>query len=65
MIRSAKRMHKFEIAASDGRIGAIDDFYFDDERWAIRYVVVDTGRWVPGRQVLISLLSIGESRSQQ
>ena len=62
MIRSAKEMHKFEIVASDGRIGAIDDFYFDDERWAIRYVVVDTGRWLPGRQVLISPLSI--SRTQ-
>lgn len=34
MIRSAKRMHKFEIVASGGRIGAIDDFLFDDERWA-------------------------------
>ena len=62
MIRSAKEMHKFEIVASDGRIGAIDDFYFDDDRWAIRYVVVDTGRWLPGRQVLISPLSI--SRTQ-
>jgi hypothetical protein len=59
MIRSAKGMDKFEIVATDGRIGAIDDFYFDDERWAIRYLVVDTGRWLPGRQVLISPLSIG------
>lgn len=61
MIRSAKGMHKYEVVASDGRIGAIDDFYFDDERWAIRYVVVDTGRWLPGRQVLVSPLSIGRT----
>lgn len=61
MIRSAKRMHKFEIVASDGRIGAIDDFLFDDERWAIRYVVVDTGRWLPGRQVLISPLAVSRT----
>ena len=59
MIRSAKQMKKFEIVATDGRIGSIDDFYFDDERWAIRYVVVNTGRWLPGRRVLISPLSIG------
>jgi len=53
-----EHMKKFEIVATDGRIGAVDDFYFDDERWAIRYVVVDTGRWLPGRRVLVSPLSI-------
>jgi hypothetical protein len=36
MIRSMEHMKKFEIVATDGRIGAVDDFYFDDERWAIR-----------------------------
>jgi hypothetical protein len=61
MIRSMEHMKKFEIVASDGRIGAVNDFYFDDERWAIRYVVVDTGRWLPGRRVLISPLSISRS----
>jgi hypothetical protein len=61
MIRSARQMHKFEVMASDGRIGAIDDIYFDDERWAIRYVVIDTGRWLPGRRVLISPLSIART----
>lgn len=58
MIRSTKEMHKFEIVATDGEIGSISDFYFDDQRWAIRYIVVDTGRWLPGRNVLISPLSI-------
>jgi len=58
MIRSAKEVRKFEIVATDGGIGSVDDFYFDDERWAIRYLVVDTGHWLPGRRVLISPLSI-------
>ena len=58
MIRSVKDLKKLETVAIDGRIGAIADCYFDDERWAIRYVVVDTGKWLPGRQVLISPLSI-------
>jgi uncharacterized protein YrrD len=58
MIRSAKQTYKYEVIATDGRIGAIDDVYFDDERWGIRYLVVDTGRWLPGRRVLISPLSI-------
>ena len=58
MIRSAREMRKFEVATTDGRVGSIDDFYFDDERWAIRYVVADTGGWIAGRRVLISPLSI-------
>jgi hypothetical protein len=58
MIRSVKHMQKFEIEATDGRIGSVDDLYFDDERWAVRYIVVDTGAWLPGRRVLISPLSV-------
>lgn len=42
------------IVARDGRVGSLEDVYFDDERWAVRYFVVDTGNWLPGRQVLIS-----------
>ena len=41
------------IAASDGRIGAVKDFLFDDRSWRIRWVEVDTGGWLPGRKVLI------------
>ena len=58
MIRSVKRMRKFEVFAADGRIGAVDDFYFDQEWWAIRYLVIDTGRWLSGRKVLVSPLSV-------
>jgi PRC-barrel domain len=41
------------IAASDGRIGAVKDFLFDDRSWKIRWMVVDTGDWLPGRKVLV------------
>jgi hypothetical protein len=41
------------VAASDGHIGAVKDFLLDDRRWAVRWMVVDTGRWLPGRKVLI------------
>jgi uncharacterized protein YrrD len=40
--------------AMDGEIGKVEDFYFDDETWTIRYVVVKTGNWLSGRKVLIS-----------
>ncbi len=41
------------VAASDGRIGAVKDFLFDDRSWRIRWMVVDTGHWLRGRKVLI------------
>jgi hypothetical protein len=47
--------------ATDGAIGDITDFYFDDEAWAVRYLVVDTSAWLPGRKVLISPFSIEHS----
>ena len=40
------------VAASDGRIGAVKDFLLDDRR-KVRWMVVDTGQWLPGRKVLI------------
>ena len=42
------------VQARDGTIGEVDDAFFDDERWTVRYLVVDTGSWLPGRKVLIS-----------
>jgi sporulation protein YlmC with PRC-barrel domain len=46
------------IRATDGDLGSVTTFFFDDERWVIRYAVVDTGNWLPGRKVLISPVSI-------
>jgi sporulation protein YlmC with PRC-barrel domain len=42
------------IVARDGVVGSLKDVYFDDQRWGVRYLVVDTGRWLPGRKVLVS-----------
>lgn len=58
MIRSVKQLRQFAIAATDGTIGSVDDVYFDSERWAVRYLVVDTGGWLSGRRVLISPISV-------
>jgi uncharacterized protein YrrD len=46
------------IAASDGEIGRIKDVYFDDHRWTVRYLVVDTGDWLSGRKVLIPAVAV-------
>jgi hypothetical protein len=46
------------IRATDGDLGTVDQFYFDDVTWAIRYLTVETGGWLGGRQVLISPFSV-------
>ncbi len=58
MLRSVNDLKGFDIVATDGEIGDVEQFYFDDERWALRYIVVNTGNWLSGRQVLISPFSV-------
>ncbi len=41
------------VEGSDGRVGGVKDFLFDDKSWKVRWMVVDTGHWLPGRQILI------------
>jgi hypothetical protein len=59
MLCNTKTLTGYTLRATDGEIGSVEDFYFDDEAWAIRYLVVDTGKWLPGRKVLISPISLG------
>src|SRR5262245_1050176 len=61
MLYNISDLKGFSISANDGEIGQVEDFYFDDQDWAVRYLVVDTGRWLPGRKVLISPISIGKA----
>lgn len=56
--RVIKDLRGDDILARDGAIGSVRDAYFDDEHWALRYLVVDTGNWLPGREVLISPASV-------
>jgi hypothetical protein len=58
MLTKTTHLKGFEIRATDGELGTVDDFYFDDESWAIRYLTVETGGWLGGRQVLISPISV-------
>jgi uncharacterized protein YrrD len=54
LLRSAREVTGYKIAARDGEIGSVDNFLIDDTSWRILYMVVDTGSWLPGRKVLIS-----------
>jgi len=54
-LRSTAKLEGYKIHANDGTIGHIEDFIVDDEIWSIRYIVVDTGKWLPGKKVLVAI----------
>lgn len=54
MERNINSLKGYGIEAIDGDIGKLEEFYFDDETWTIRYLIVKTGSWLSGRKVLIS-----------
>jgi hypothetical protein len=54
MLLNTKELYGHKLAATDGEIGHVKDFLFDDKTWVIRYLVADTGAWLPGRLVLLS-----------
>jgi uncharacterized protein YrrD len=60
MLYSVNDLSSYVIAATDGNIGHVRGFYFDPKSWTIYYLVVDTGEWLPGRKVLISLIALGK-----
>jgi hypothetical protein len=53
-LRSTHAVSGYHIQALDGEIGHVEDFIIDDETWAIRYLVVGTRNWWPGKRVLVS-----------
>src|SRR5688500_4279816 len=59
MLHSIQHRYGEKLRATDGEIGHVRDFYFDDKNWIVRYLVADTGRWLPGRLVLISPHALG------
>ena len=58
MERNIYSLKGYSIEATDGAIGEVEDFYFDDETWTIRYFVVKTGGWFSGDKVLISPVAL-------
>ena len=59
MLWSASAIKGYAIVASDGLIGTVSDFLFDDTSWPVRWLVVDTGSWLSGRKVLLPLSVLG------
>jgi hypothetical protein len=53
MLFAVSGLEGCQVEASDGRVGAVKDFLFDDQNWKIRWMAVDADQWLPGRRVLI------------
>lgn len=53
-LRSMKNVVGYSIQATDGEIGHVDDFVIDEDPWTIRYMIVNTRNWLPGRKILIA-----------
>jgi len=58
MLHTLEDLDGFAIHATDGDIGKVKEFYFDDKQWVIRYLVVETGSWFASKKVLLSPISI-------
>jgi hypothetical protein len=60
MLRSIKDLCGYRVQATDGELGKVREFLFDDEYWMLRYMVADTGHWLADRKVLISPFAFDE-----
>ncbi len=60
MLCNINDLEGYDVLATDGDIGYVKELYFDDEKWVVRYLVVESGSWLLHRKVLISPISIGK-----
>jgi uncharacterized protein YrrD len=58
MLHLARKVFGASVLGTDGDIGTLEDFYFEEDRWTVRYLLVDTGKWFSGKRVLISPMSV-------
>lgn len=57
-LQTVRTLRHYKLHATDGAIGSIEDLYFDDTSWTVRYLVVNTGSWLLGRRVLLTPTTI-------
>ncbi len=65
MLQVGSTLKGYAIEASDGKIGSVSDFLFDEKSWKIRWLIVDTGHWLSERRVLIHPSAIGKVDDQR
>jgi len=60
MLRNSSEIIGYTIGASDGRLGKVTDFLFEDDTSLVRWLVIDTGPWLSGRKVLLPPSVLGQ-----
>ncbi|WP_379496868.1 PRC-barrel domain-containing protein [Oceanobacillus longus] len=65
MLFYTSQLKDFNIAATDGELGKIKDLYVDEQNWSIRYVSLDTRKWLPGKRVLLSPSSFDRTNKKE
>ncbi len=65
MLHSVDQLKNYDIQGTDGAVGKIRGFYFDDLNWEIHYMVVDLNQWLSGRKVLVSPAVVGTPESDE
>src|SRR5262249_11256782 len=59
-LRRIRELTELTILATDGEIGGLQEIYFDDRNWAVRYLVVKAGGWLLSREVLLAPAAVAE-----
>jgi hypothetical protein len=57
-------LKSYRLIAADGEVGSINDIFFEPDGWQVRYLLVDTGRWLDRRKILVSPIAIGMIHEQ-
>jgi hypothetical protein len=65
LLQTVARLRRYRLVAVDGEIGRVEDYFFDDATWIVRYLVTNTGNWLGSNYVLISPIAIGEVDEEQ
>jgi hypothetical protein len=58
MLHTLSDLMGYSAHATDGEIGSVRNFLFDDITWEIRYLVVDVGRWLEHRNVVLAISTV-------
>lgn len=65
MLDRLKELKRYKLIALDGEIGSVEEIFFDDRHWTIRYLVADTGNWLSERSVLISPMALASVNREE
>lgn len=60
MLWNASAIKGYGLSEKDGELGSVKDLLFDDAKWVVRWLIVDTGNWLPGRKVLLPPSALGK-----